>query len=110
MGGVGSIPKVQEAEILLISRAHFFTFRWIFEDFGGFREFSGVVFPLFAVFSISRYGILAPRPRGCTIAHRQKVFKRANWASELTVLFFVDLGLKSLVLFGRIVCEYSQEV
>jgi hypothetical protein len=82
----------------------------IFALIGQFRPFLRPDFPVWDTFSNSRYGILAPRKRPCTIAHPRTVFKRANWAPKLAVFIFVDLGLKALVSFGPIGGWYSREV
>jgi hypothetical protein len=81
-------------------RGHFLSFRAIFHSFGRFRQFSGTDFPILMIFPTSTHGILAPRKRPCTIAHAETVFKRANWAPQLTVFIFVDLGIKALVSLG----------
>jgi hypothetical protein len=69
--------------------ALFFGFGSIFTDLGRFRKFLGTDFPLFVVFSIPGDGILANESRGRTIAHPEKVLKRANWAPEVAVLSMV---------------------
>jgi hypothetical protein len=91
-----------------ISRPSFFHFRSIFKGLGRFSSFFEVDFPFFLFFSILRYGILANRTRGCTIAHRQQELKPRNWAPKVTVFYFVYLGLKPLVSLGRIIFERSQ--
>jgi hypothetical protein len=40
------------------------------------------------------------------MAHPKTVLKRANWAPEVAVFYFVDLGIKALVSFGPIVVGY----
>jgi hypothetical protein len=74
----------------------------IFDDSGRFRpvlvifdNFRGP-FPFFDVSSTLSDGILAPRKRPCTIAHRKQSLKPRNWAPKLTVFIFVYLGLNAL--------------
>jgi hypothetical protein len=109
--GVSSgISKVEWVLKLLILRGPFFYFLAFFDSFRRFSIFWGADFPVCITFSSPRYGILAPRKRPCTIGHRKRVLKRANWAPKVAVFIFVDLGIKPLVLFTRIVLEYLQQV
>jgi hypothetical protein len=53
--------KWQRTEFCLFCGGSFFHFWWIFAYFGRFRQFSGLIFPLFVLFPISKHGILARR-------------------------------------------------
>jgi hypothetical protein len=95
---------------MAISRGHFSNFSAVLDGFGSFWSIFGRHFSLFRFFWIFRYGILARRIAPCTIGHRKRVLKRANWAPKVATFHFVDLGIKPLVLFTRIVFECSRDI
>jgi hypothetical protein len=95
---------------VLILRVHFSAFRLFLGHFGQFQPFLGRDFPFFDFFPTSTHGILANENPSCTIAHPKTLLKPRNWAPKVATFYFVDLGIKALVSFSPMMCEYSQTV
>jgi hypothetical protein len=109
MGSGSGCEKCAEVRFCLFD-GPLFQFCVIFDPFCRKSPFLRPDFSIFDSFSIPEHGILANRTRGCTIAHRQQELKPRNWAPEVAVFYFVDLGVKALVSLGPVVIEYSRDI